>query len=161
MSINVNASDKHFFFSFFYICLNSFRIVNNSFILHFFSSNFYNIIEFIFSQMQMLTFCFDFLKTNLTIASKVCFIFFFASTYNFIAIENKKENDDENALNDYSDWKVSLIIRRWSLTAVFRDDNIFFFAKNNFNSSYKTFFACFLMIFKTNCDDKLRKQTTN
>ena len=98
------------FFSFFCICLNFFKIVNNSFILHFFSSSFYNIIEFIFSQMQMLIFCFDFLKINLTIALKVCFIFFLTLTCNFIAIKNKRKNNNEYALNDYFNWKVSAII---------------------------------------------------
>ena len=98
------------FFSFFYICLNFFKIVNNSFILHFLSSNFYNIIEFIFLQMQVLTFRFDFLKTNLTVASKTRFIFFLTLTCNFIATEDKKKNDDENTLNDCFDWKVSSII---------------------------------------------------
>ena len=88
---------------FFYICLNSFKIMNNSFILHSFSSNFYNIIEFIFSQVQMLTFRFDLSKTNLTVASKVRFIFFLTSTCNFIVAENKRKNDDENVLNDYFD----------------------------------------------------------
>ena len=150
-----------FFFSFFCICLNSFRIVNNSFILHSFSSNFYNIIEFIFSQMQVLTFCFDFLKTNLIVALKVRFIFFLTLTCNFIATENKRKNDDENALNDYFDWKVSLIIRGWSSTAVFRDDNIFSFIKNDFSFSCKISFTCFSMIFKINYDDKLKKRTTN
>ena len=43
----------------------------------------------------------------------------------------------------------------------FRDDNIFSFAKNDFSSSCKTFFACFSIIFKTDCDDKLRKRTTD
>ena len=102
MSINVNANNKHFFL-FFCICLNSFKIVNNSFVLHFFSSNFHNIIEFIFSQMQMLTFRFNFSKINLTIALKVRFIFFLTSTCNFIATENKRKNDDENILNDCFD----------------------------------------------------------
>ena len=129
MSINVNANDKHFFFSFFYICLNSFKIVNNLFILHFFSLNFYNIIGFIFSQMQVLTFCFEFLKTNLTVALKVRFIFFLILTCNFIAAKNKEKNDDENVLNDCFDWKVSLIIRKRSSTTVFRDNNIFFSRK--------------------------------
>ena len=92
-----------FFFSFFYICLNSFKIVSNSFVLHFLSSNFYNIIEFIFSQMQILTFRFNFLKINLTIALKVHFIFFLILMCNFIAAENKEKNDDENILNDYFD----------------------------------------------------------
>ena len=91
MSVNVNASDKHFFFSFFYICLNFFKIMNNSFFLHFLSSNFYNIIEFIFSQMQMLIFCFDFLRTNLTVVLKIYFIFFLTSTCNFIVTKNKKK----------------------------------------------------------------------
>ena len=150
-----------FFFSFFYICLNSFRIVNNSFILHFLSSNFHNIIEFIFSQMQMLTFRFDFSRTNLTIASKIRFIFFLTLMCNFITTKNKKKNDDEDVLNDYFDWKISLIIWKWSSTTVFRDDNIFFFMKNDFNSSCKIFFACFSMIFKINCDDKLKKRTIN
>ena len=53
--------------------------------------------------MQMLTFRFDFLKTNLTIASKVRFIFFLILMCNFIVVKNKKENDDENVLNDYFD----------------------------------------------------------
>ena len=99
-----------FSFSFFCICLNFFKIVSNSFILHFLSLNFHNIIKFIFSQMQVLTFRFDFSKTNLTIASKVRFIFFLISTCNFIAAENKKKNNDENILNNYSDWKISSII---------------------------------------------------
>ena len=98
------------FFSFFYICLNSFRIVNNSFILHFFSLNFHNIIEFIFSQMQMLTFRFNFSKTNLIVALKACFIFFLTSTCNFIAAENKEKNNNKNVLNDYFDWEVFSII---------------------------------------------------
>ena len=149
------------FFLFFYICLNSFRIVNNSFVLHFFSSNFYNIIEFTFSQMQMLTFCFNFLKTNLTIASKIRFIFFLTSTCNFIVIKNKKKNDDENVLNDYFDWEVFLIIQKRSSTAVFRDDNIFSFARNDLSFSCKISFVYFLMIFKINCDDRLKKWTTN
>ena len=150
-----------FFFSFFYICLNSFRIVNNSFILHFSSSNFYNIIGFIFSQVQMLTFCFNFLKTNLTIALKIRFIFFLISTCNFIATKNKKKSDDKNTLNDCSDWKVFSIIRKRSSTTVFRDDNIFFFARNDFSFSCKTFSACFSMIFEIDCDDKLKKWTIN
>ena len=150
-----------FFFSFFYIYLNSFKIVSNSFILHFLSSNFHNIIEFIFSQVQILTFRFDFSKINLTIALKVRFIFFLISTCNFIITKNKEKNDDENVLNDCFDWKIFLIIRRRSSTAVFRDNNIFSFAKNDFNFLYKIFFICFLMIFKTNCDDKLEKRTTN
>ena len=150
-----------FFFLFFYICLNSFRIMNNSFILHFSSSSFYNIIEFIFSQVQMLTFRFDFLKTNLIVASKVRFIFFLTSTCSFIAIKDKKKNDDENALSDYFNWKVFSIIWKRSSTAIFRDDNIFFFAKSDFNFSCKTFFVCFSMIFEIDCDDKLRKRTTN
>ena len=149
------------FFSFFCICLNSFKIVNNSFVLHFFSSNFHNIIEFIFSQMQMLIFHFDFLKTNLTIALKTHFIFFLPSTCNFIVAKNKEKNDDENVLNDYSNWKVSLIIRKRSSTAVFRDDNIFSFMKNDFNFSCKISFIYFLMIFKIDYDDKLKKRTTN
>ena len=53
--------------------------------------------------MQMLIFCFDFLKINLTIASKVRFIFFLTLTCNFIVIKNKIKNDDENALNDCFD----------------------------------------------------------
>ena len=53
--------------------------------------------------MQMLTFRFNFLKTNLTVASKVRFIFFLTSTCNFIIIKNKKKNDDEDVLNDCSD----------------------------------------------------------
>ena len=149
------------FFSFFYICLNSFRIVSNSFILHFLSSSFYNIIGFIFSQVQMLTFRFDSSKTNLTAASKVRFIFFFSSTCNSIAAEDKKKSDDENVLNDCSDWKVFSIIRKRSSTTVFRDDNIFSFAKDDFNSSYKIFSACFSMVFETDCDDKLKKRTIN
>ena len=134
--------------------------MNNSFILHSFSLNFYNIIEFIFSQMQMLIFYLDFLKTNLTIALKIYFIFFLILTCNLITIKNKEKNNDENALNDYFDWKVLIIIRKRS-TTIFRDDNIFSFIKNNFSFSCKTFSACFLMIFKTNCDDKLKKQTIN
>ena len=77
--------------------------MSNSFVLHFLSSNFYNIIKFIFSQVQMLTFCFDFLKTNLTVASKTYFIFFLTLMCNFIAAKNKEKNDNENALNDCSD----------------------------------------------------------
>ena len=150
-----------FFFLFFCICLNSFKIINNSFILHFFSLNFHNIIEFIFSQMQMLTFRFDFLKTNLTIASKTRFIFFLTSTCNFIATKNKKKNDDENVLNDCFDWRISSIIRKRLSTTIFRDNNIFSFAKNDFNSLYKVFFVYFSMIFKVDCDDKLKKRTTN
>ena len=92
-----------FFFLFFCICLNSFRIVNNSFVLHFFSSNFYNIIEFIFSQVQMLTFCFNFLKINLTVASKIRFIFFLTLMCNFIAAKDKEKNNDKNILNDCFD----------------------------------------------------------
>ena len=103
MSINVSANDKHFFFSFFCIYLNFFKIVNNSFVLHSFLLNFHNIIEFIFSQMQMLTFRFDFLKINLTVASKARFIFFLTSTCNFIVAKNKEKNDNKNALNDYFD----------------------------------------------------------
>ena len=49
----------------------------------------------------MLTFRFNFSKTNLTITLKVRFIFFLTSTCNFIATKNKEKNDDENALNDY------------------------------------------------------------
>ena len=150
-----------FFFSSFCICLNSFKIVNNSFILHFLSSNFYNIIEFIFSQMQMLTFRLNFLKTNLTIASKTRFIFFLTSTCNFIATKNKKKNDDENVLNDYFNWKISSITQKRSSTTIFRDDNIFSFARNDLNFSCKTFFACFSIIFKINCDDKLKKRIIN
>ena len=111
--------------------------------------------------MQMLTFHFDFLKINLTIASKIHFIFFLTSICNFIATKNKEKNDDENILNDYFNWKVFLIIRKRSSTAIFRDNNIFSFAKNDFSSSYKTSFICFSMIFKINCDDKLKKWTTN
>ena len=74
--------------------------MNNSFILHSFSLSFHNIIEFIFSQMQVLTFYFDFLKINLTIASKACFIFFLISMCNFIVAKDKKKNDDKNILND-------------------------------------------------------------
>ena len=150
-----------FFFSFFCICLNFFKIVSNSFVLHFFSSNFYNIIEFIFSQMQVLTFRFDFLKTNLTIASKARFIFFLTLTCNFIATEDKKENDDKNILNDYFDWRIFSIIWKRSSTAIFRDDNIFSFIKDDFSFSCKTFSACFSMIFEIDCDDKLKKRTTN
>ena len=80
---------------------------------------------------------------------------------NFIIIKNKKKNDDKNVLNDCFDWKVFSIIRKRSSTAIFRDDNIFFFAKNNFNFSCKTSFACFLMIFKIDCDDKLKKRIIN
>ena len=80
---------------------------------------------------------------------------------NFIATKNKEKNDDENILNDCFDWKVFSIIREWSSTAIFRDDNIFSFAKNDFNSLCKISSACFLMIFEINCDDKLKKQTTN
>ena len=29
---------------------------------------------------------------------------------NFIATKNKKKNDNENALNDYFNWKVLMII---------------------------------------------------
>ena len=149
------------FFLFFYIYLNFFKIVSNSFVLHFLLSNFYNIIEFIFSQMQMLTFRFDFLKTNLIIASKVRFIFFLTLMCNFIVAKNKEKNDDENVLNDCSDWKVFLIIRKRSSTTIFRDDNIFFFARNDFNFLCKISFVCFSMIFKIDCDDKLKKQITN
>ena len=53
--------------------------------------------------MQILTFRFNFSKTNLTVASKIHFVFFLTSTCNFIAIKNKEENDDDNALNDYFD----------------------------------------------------------
>ena len=109
----------------------------------------------------MLTFRFDFSKTNLTIASKTRFIFFLILICNFIAIKNKEKNDDENILNNYFDWKISLIIWKRSSTAVFRDDNIFFFAKNNFSFSCKIFFIYFLMIFEIECDDKLKKRTTN
>ena len=150
-----------FFFLFFCICLNSFRIVSNSFILHFLSSSFHNIIEFIFSQMQMLTFCFNFSRTNLIVASKTCFIFFLTSTCSFIAAENKKKNDNENILNDYFDWKIFSIIRKRSSTTVFRDDSIFFFAKSDLSSSCKTFFVYFSMIFEIDCDDRLKKQTTD
>ena len=150
-----------FFFLFFCICLNSFKIMNNSFILHSFSSNFHNIIEFIFSQMQMLTFHFNFSKTNLTVASKVCFIFFLTSTCNFIAAENKEKNDDENVLNYCFNWKISSIIWRWSSATVFRDDNIFSFVKNNFNFSCKISFACFSVIFEIDYNNKLKKRTTN
>ena len=132
--------------------------MNNSFILHFSSSNFHNIIEFIFSQVQMLTFHFNLLKTNLTVALKARFIFFLTSTCNLIATENNKKNDDENALNDCFDWKISLITRERLSTTVFRDNNIFSFAKNDFNSSCKIFSACFSMIFKINCDDKLKNE---
>ena len=135
--------------------------MNNSFILHSFSSNFYNIITFIFSQMQLLTFRFDFLKTNLTIASKVRFNFFLTLTCNFIATKNKKKNNNENALNDYSDWKISIIIRKRLSTAIFHNNNIFSFVRNDFSFSCKTFSACFSMIFKTDCDDKLKKRITN
>ena len=51
----------------------------------------------------MLTFRFNFSKTNLTVASKVHFIFFLILTCNFIVAENKKKNDDENVLNDCFD----------------------------------------------------------
>ena len=149
------------FFSFFYICLNSFKIVNNSFILHSFSSSFHNIIEFIFSQVQMLTFRFDFLKTNLTTASKVRFIFFLTLTCNFIATKDKRKNDDKNVLNDCFDWEVFSITQKRSSTTVFCDDNISFFAKSDFNSSCKTSSACFLIIFEVNCDNKLKKRTIN
>ena len=149
------------FFSFFCICLNSFRIMNNSFILHSLSSSFHNIIEFIFSQMQMLTFRLDSSKTNLTITSKARFIFFLTSACNFIATKNKKKNNDKNALNDCFNWKVYYIIIKRSSAAVFRDDNIFSFAKDDLSSSCKTSFACFLMIFKIDCDDKLEKRTAD
>ena len=146
---------------FFCIYFIFFKIVNNSFILHSFSSNFYNIIKFTFSQVQILTFRFDFLKIYLTIISKVRFIFFLTSMCNFIAIKNKKKNDDKNILNDCFDWEISMIIRKRSSTTIFCDDNIFSFAKSNFNFLCKSFFACFLMIFKINCDDKLKKIIIN
>ena len=111
--------------------------------------------------MQMLIFYFDFLKTNLTVASKIRFIFFLTLMCNFIAAKNKEKNDDKNVLNDCFNWKVSLIIRKRSSTITFCDDNIFFFAKNDFNFSCKTFFVYFSMIFKIDCDDKLKKRTTN
>ena len=117
------------------------------------------IIKFTF--YSLTTFRFNFSRTNLTVALKICFIFFLTSTCNFIAAKNKKKNDDENVLNDCSDWRVSSIIRKQSSTAVFRDDNIFSFIKNDFNFSCKVFFACFSMIFKINCDDKLKKRTIN
>ena len=131
------------------------------FVLHFLSSNFHNIIEFIFSQMQMLIFCFDFLKTNLTIALKICFIFFLTLTCNLIIAKNKKKNDNKNVLNDCSDWEVFLIIRKRSSTTIFRDDNIFSFVKNDFNSSCKVSSACFSMIFEINYNNKLKKRTTD
>ena len=53
--------------------------------------NFYNIIEFIFSQMQVLIFYFNCLKINLIIASKIDFIFFLTSTCNFVATKNIKK----------------------------------------------------------------------
>ena len=149
------------FFSFFYIYLNFFKIVNKSFILHFFSLSFHNIIKFIFSQVQMLTFRFDSLKVNLTVALKIHFILFLTSTCNFIAAENKKKNDDESILNNYFDWEVSSIIRKQSSTTIFRNNSIFSFAKSDFSFSCKIFSAYFSMIFKTNCDDKLKKRTTN
>ena len=64
-------------------------------------------------------------------------------------------------MNDYSNWKILIIIRKWSSTAVFCDDNIFFFAKNNFSFLYKTFSVCFSMIFKINYNDRLKKRTTD
>ena len=111
--------------------------------------------------MQVLTFRFDFSRTNLIVTLKICFIFFLTSTCSFIAAKNKEKNDDENVLNDYFDWKVSLIIQKRSSTTIFRDDNIFFFAKNDLNSSCKISSACFLMIFEIDCDDKLKKRTAN
>ena len=80
---------------------------------------------------------------------------------NFIAAENKEKNDDENILNDCFDWEVFLIIRKRSSITVFRDNNIFSFAKSNFNFSCKIFSVCFSIIFETNYDDKLEKRTTN
>ena len=80
---------------------------------------------------------------------------------NLIVAENKEKNDDENILNDCFDWKVSSIIRKRFSTTIFRDDNIFSFAKNDFSFSCKAFFVCFLMIFEIDCDDKLKKRTTN
>ena len=80
---------------------------------------------------------------------------------NLIATKNKEKNDDENILNDYFNWEIFLIIQKRSSAAIFRDDNIFSFAKNDFNSSYKTFFAYFSMIFEIDCDDKLKKRTTD
>ena len=108
-----------------------------------------------------MTFRFDSSETNLTAALKVRFIFFLTLTCNFIVAENKEKNDDKNVLNDYFDWEVSSIIRERSSAAVFRDDNIFFFAKDDLSSSCKTFSACFSMIFEVDCDDKLKKRTTD
>ena len=109
----------------------------------------------------MLTFRFNFLKTNLTIASKARFISFLILTCNFIATENKKKNDDKNVLNDYFNWKVSMITRKRSSTAVFYNDNNFFFARNDFSFSCKVSSACFSMIFEINYNDKLKKRTAN
>ena len=142
-----------FFFSFFYICLNSFRIVSNSFILHSFSLNFYNIIESIFSQMQMLTFHFDFSKTNLTIALKIHFNFFLTSTCNFIVAKNKKKMIIKMF------WMIVLIKKfLWLFENDHRQQS---FAMIIFFLSRKICFICFLIIFKIDYDDKLKKRTTD
>ena len=109
----------------------------------------------------MLTFRFNFSETNLTVTLKAHFIFFLTSACSLIAAKNKKKNDDENVLNDCFDWRVSSIIQRRSSTAAFRDDNIFSFARNDFNSSCKTFSVYFSMIFEIDCDDRLEKRTAD
>ena len=123
-----------FSFSFFCICLNSFKIVNNSFILHFFSSSFHNIIGFIFSQVQVLTFRFDLLRTNLIAALKVRFIFFLTSACNFIAAEDKKKRRRKcfkwlfwlKSFFDYSRTIIDSSLSRWQYF-FFREKRFQFF----------------------------------
>ena len=104
---------------------------------------------------------FRFFKNKLNYRIESSFHFFLTLTCNFIAAKDKRKDDDENALNDCFDWKVSTIIWRRLSTTVFRDDNIFSFAKNDFNFSYKISFVCSLMIFEADCSDKFKKRITN
>ena len=149
------------FFSFFCICFNFWRIRSNSSILHSSEFNFHKVIVFIFLQSQLLTFRFDSSNTNFTTAWKARFIFFRASTCNFITTENKKDDDDENVFRDFFDKKISMIAFERSSTMILCIDSMSFSAMRNFNASRKISFVYFSMISDANNRDKLRKRATN
>ena len=105
--------------------------------------------------------CFDFSDINLTIARKIYFILFLTSACSFITAENKKNDDDENALRNSFDKEISMTVLKRLSTIIFCINNMSFSAMKNFNVSRKVFFARFLIISDADNRDKLRKKATN
>ena len=118
-------------------------------------SQYHKIHFFVNANIDIL---FRFFKNKFDNCIENSFHFLFNIDVQFYCNRKLKKNDDKNTLNDCFDWKIFLIIRKWSSTTVFRNNNIFFFAKNDFNFSCKTSFVCFSMIFKINCDNKLKNK---